>query len=102
MSLNEKYTLSVKEVSEFISLSVSSIKRLIEIGDFVQGINITQNRIAYKRKDIEEWIDNREKKLDPEVSKKKRKIKCPQTLQEIDDALSNQITKLKSERQHYS
>ena len=45
MELSNKYLLSIKEASIFTGLSVSTIKRLLVIDDFVEGIKITTRRI---------------------------------------------------------
>ena len=48
MELENKFLLSIKEASIFTGLSKSTIKRLMEIDDFVEGIKITARRLVFK------------------------------------------------------
>ena len=51
--------LTIKEVSKLIGLSVSTINRLIKKGDFPPKFKISQRRIVFMKKEIEEWINSR-------------------------------------------
>ena len=50
--------LTIKEVSELLGISVSTINRLIKNGDFPPKIKISPRRMVFMRKQIEEWIEN--------------------------------------------
>ena len=52
--------LTIKEASNLIGISVSTINRLIKKGDFPPKIKISPRRIVFMRNQIEEWIDKRE------------------------------------------
>ena len=56
MELNNKFVLSIKEASIYTGISQSTIKRLIVIDDFVEGIKLTSRRVVYKKTDIENWV----------------------------------------------
>ena len=49
MELNNKFVLSIKEASIYTGISQSTIKRLIVIDDFVEGIKLTSRRVVYKK-----------------------------------------------------
>ena len=76
MNIKDSYTMSINNVSNYIGISTSSIKRLIEVNDFVEGIQITTRRVVYRTKDIQNWVDNRSKNTNPEVIGVKKKVRC--------------------------
>ena len=49
--------LTIKEVSNLLGISVSTINRLIKKGDFPRKITISPRRIVFMKKQIIEWID---------------------------------------------
>ena len=51
--------LNIKEVSELLGISVSTINRLIKKGEFPSKIKISPRRIVFLKFQIEEWINNR-------------------------------------------
>ena len=51
--------LNIKEVSELLGISVSTINRLIKRGDFPPKIKISPRRMVFMKKQIEEWIDKK-------------------------------------------
>ena len=53
--------LSIKEVSELLGISVSTINRLIKRGEFPPKIKISPRRIVFMKNDINEWIKKIEK-----------------------------------------
>ena len=53
--------LSIKEVSELLGISVSTINRLIKRGDFPQKIKLSPRRIVFMKNEINEWIKKIEK-----------------------------------------
>ena len=51
--------LSIKEVSELLGISISTINRLIKNGDFPQKIKISPRRIFFIKRDVDEWIKSK-------------------------------------------
>ena len=51
--------LTIKEVSNLIGLSVSTINRLIKKGDFPLKVKISPRRMVFMKREIEVWIDNK-------------------------------------------
>ena len=51
--------LTIKEVSNLIGLSVSTINRLVKKGDFPPKINISQRRMVFMKSQIQEWIEKK-------------------------------------------
>jgi len=51
--------LTIKEVSNLIGLSVSTINRLVKKGDFPLKVKISPRRMVFMKKEIEVWIDNK-------------------------------------------
>ena len=76
MNINNKLVLLIKEASIFTGVSKSTLKRLIEIDDFVVGIKITQRRVVFKKSDIENWVNTRPK-IQSEIYHSKKKVRCP-------------------------
>tara|TARA_A100001388_G_scaffold145509_1_gene107970 strand:- start:276 stop:464 length:189 start_codon:yes stop_codon:yes gene_type:complete len=58
MNIQNRPFLTIKEVSELLGISVSTINRLIKNGDFPPKIKISPRRMVFMRKQIEEWIEN--------------------------------------------
>ena len=50
--------LTIKEVSNLIGLSVSTINRLVKKGDFPLKVKISPRRIVFMKKEIDVWIEN--------------------------------------------
>ena len=51
--------LNIKEVSELLGISVSTINRLIKRGEFPPKIKISSRRMVFMKNHIEEWIDKK-------------------------------------------
>lgn len=51
--------LSIKETSERVGLSRSSLYLLMKSGDFPEKVQITQARIGFLEHEISEWINER-------------------------------------------
>ena len=90
--------MSINNVSNYIGISTSSIKRLIEVNDFVEGIQITTRRVVYRTKDIQNWVDRRSKNTNPEVIGVKKKVRCPSTPIEVNQAYDQELAELKIHR----
>ena len=48
--------LTIKEVSELLGISVSTINRLIKNGDFPQKIKLSPGRKVFMKFEIEDWV----------------------------------------------
>ena len=51
--------LTMKEVSDLLGISVSTINRLIKRGDFPLKVKLSPRRMVFMKKEIEEWIENK-------------------------------------------
>jgi prophage regulatory protein len=51
--------LSPKAVCEKISLSRSTLDRLVAAGRFPQPIRLTESRLAYRERDVEAWMEEK-------------------------------------------
>ena len=51
--------MTLKEVSELLGISVSTINRLIKRGEFPPKRKISPGRMVFMKYQIQEWIDNR-------------------------------------------
>ena len=51
--------LTIKEVSELIGLSVSTINLLIKKGIFPNKIKLSTRRMVFVKKEIDEWIEEK-------------------------------------------
>ena len=75
MNQENRPFLSIKEVSELLGISVSTINRLIKRGDFPQKIKISPKRIIFMKREIDEWIKS--KKITTKFLKNKGASFCP-------------------------
>ena len=50
--------LTIKEASNLIGLSVSTINRLVKKGDFPLKVKISPRRMVFMKKEIDVWIEN--------------------------------------------
>ena len=51
--------LNIKEVSELLGISVSTINRLIKRGEFPPKVKISPRRMVFMKFEIEEWINGK-------------------------------------------
>ena len=51
--------LTIKEVSDLLGISISTINRLIKKGEFPQKVKISPRRIVFMKYQIQEWIENK-------------------------------------------
>ena len=61
MNIQNRPFLTIKEVSELLGISVSTINRLIKNGDFPPKIKISPRRMVFMKKEIDLWIENQSK-----------------------------------------
>jgi len=50
--------LNIKEVSELLGISISTINRLIKKGKFPPKRKISPKRVVFMKYQIDEWINN--------------------------------------------
>ena len=96
---NSKTMLSMKETEKATSLSRATINRYREIGDFPEAIELTKRRIVFVASEVDEWIGNRPRKKGPEVNDNKRRVRCPQTPSELEEARLQEYAELKANKQ---
>ena len=51
--------LTIKEVSELLGISVSTINRLVKKGDFPSKIKLSPGRKVFMKYQINEWIESK-------------------------------------------
>ena len=56
MNSQNRPFLNIKEVSELLGISVSTINRLIKNGDFPKKIKLSPRRMVFMKREIDEWI----------------------------------------------
>ena len=99
MLTNPKTILTMKEAQEATSLSRATINRYRQIGDFPIALQLTENRIAFKAKEIEEWVSSRPREKGLEVNDNKRLVRCPQTPSELEEARLQEYAQMKANRE---
>ena len=60
MNSQNRPFLNIKEVSELLGISVSTINRLNKNGDFPKKIKLSPGRKVFLRSEIDEWIKTRD------------------------------------------
>ena len=96
---NQKTILTMQEAQEATSLSRATINRYRQIGGFPKALQLTENRIAFKAKEIEEWVSSRPREKGPEVNDNKRRVRCPQTPSELEEARLQEYAEMKANKQ---
>ena len=96
---NQKTILTMQEAQEATSLSRATINRYRQIGGFPKALQLTENRIAFKAKEIEEWVSSRPREKGPEVNDNKRRVRCPQTPSELEEARLQDYAEMKANKQ---
>ena len=59
MNSQNRPFLNIKEVSELLGISVSTINRLYKNGDFPKKIKLSPGRKVFMKFEIDEWIKNK-------------------------------------------
>ena len=59
MNLQNRHFLSIKEVSNLIGLSVSTINRGVEKGTFPPKHKLSAQRIGFLKYQVEQWIEGK-------------------------------------------
>ena len=58
MNIEENF-LTRKQVFETLSISTSSLRRLVDCGEFPQPIQISERRQLFQQKDLVGWLNHR-------------------------------------------
>ena len=59
MNQENRPFLTIKELSELLGISVSTINRLVKRREFPPKRKISSRRMVFMKYQIQEWIDNR-------------------------------------------
>ena len=59
MNLQKRHFLSIKEVSNIIGISVSTINRQVEKGTFPPKHKLSAQRIGFLKYQVDRWIDGK-------------------------------------------
>ena len=59
MDLTDKY-LTRKQVCETLGISTSTLRRLVDAGDFPQPIQISERRQLFRDDDVFDWLQERD------------------------------------------
>ena len=59
MNSENRPFMTIKEVSELLGISVSTINRLIKRGEFPPKRKISPGRMVFMKSEIEEWIKSK-------------------------------------------
>ena len=59
MNSQNRPFLTIREVSELLGISISTINRLIKKGEFPQKVKISPRRMVFMKEQIKEWIDQK-------------------------------------------
>ncbi len=51
--------LTMKEVSDLLGISISTINRLIKKGEFPQKVKISLRRLVFMKREVDEWIKSK-------------------------------------------
>ena len=57
MNLQNRHFLSIKEVSNLIGISVSTINRQVEKGTFPPKNKLSTQRVGFLKYQIDQWIE---------------------------------------------
>ena len=59
MNQENRSFLTIKEVSNLLGISISTINRLIKQGDFPSKIKLSLGRKVFMKFEIDEWIERK-------------------------------------------
>ena len=59
LRISSEHNKDIKEVSELLGISVSTINRLIKRGEFPPKVKISPRRMVFMKFEIEEWINGK-------------------------------------------
>ena len=91
--------MNMADTQRYTSLSRATINRHWQIGDFPKAVRITGTRIGFVISEVEDWLASRPREMGPEVNDNKRRVRCPQTPSEMDEARLRECAELKANYQ---
>ena len=91
--------MNMADTQRYTSLSRATINRHRQIGDFPKAVRITSTRIGFVISEVEDWLASRPREMGPEVNDNKRRVRCPQTPSEMDEARLRECVELKASYQ---
>lgn len=56
------------DVIEFTTLSKSVLRRLMIRDEFPKPVKLSPNRVAWRRAEVEEWVNSRERVSEPQAA----------------------------------
>ena len=59
MNSQNRPFLTIREVSELLGISISTINSLIKKGEFPPKVKISPRRMVFMKEQIKEWIDQK-------------------------------------------
>ena len=59
MNSQNRPFLNIKEVSELLGISVSTITRLVKEGDFPLKVKLSLRRMVFMKREIDDWIESK-------------------------------------------
>jgi len=59
MNLQNRHFLSIKEVSNLIGISVSTINRQVNKGTLLPKYKLSSQRIGFLKYQVDQWIDGK-------------------------------------------
>ena len=91
--------MNMVETQEYTSLSRATINRHRQIGDFPKAVRITGTRIGFVISEVEDWLASRPREMGPEVNDNKRRVRCPQTPFELQEAQRQEYAEIMAKKQ---
>ena len=91
MIYTKKEMFSIREAAAYCGFSVSTLNRLRNIQDFPKALNISIRRIGFLRNEIDEWLRTRKRSIVGDLSEHRKKIRCPQTPQDLEQIRQKHI-----------
>ena len=91
-------SMNMSVVSAYTSLSRAAINRCREIDDFPKAVQPTGSLIGFFVCEVDEWLEGRPRKWGPEVNDNKRRVQCPQTPEELEEAQRQEYAELKANK----
>ena len=91
--------MNMAETQEYTTLSRATINRHRQIGDFPKAVRITGTRIGFVISEVEDWLASRPREMGPEVNDNKRRVRCPQTPSEMEEARLRECAELKAKKE---
>ena len=53
--------LSTPDVAARLGIGLSTLRRMVQSGDFIEPLRLSERRVAYIESDIDDWIESRKR-----------------------------------------